>query len=64
MGRERGQETEVGEVGMPEAEGKMEGRVGGERREDGTELEDPKASWRDMEREWATDGGMSIKWER
>jgi hypothetical protein len=30
MGRERGQETEVGEVGMPEAEGKTEGGVGGE----------------------------------
>ncbi len=39
-------------------------RIGWEekRREDGMELEDPKV--RDLEREWATDGGMSMRWER
>ncbi len=30
VGGKGGQEAEVGEVGMPEAEGKMEGGVGGE----------------------------------
>ncbi len=31
VGRERRQETEVGEIGMPEADGEAEGGVGGEK---------------------------------